>query len=248
MLRKIVKKSLPERKYFKKEYKKRQIVLHHTEASTVTSTYNWWKSQDGHICTAYMVDKDGTIYECFDPKYWAYHTGTGKQYDKHSIGIELINEGVLTKTGDVYKYLNNRYKYKGIPCTTITPWRGYSYFATYSTEQIEAIIDLINYLYSRFYDIEKNVVINGDYDPSYKLFSGIIRHCNIKESKTDLSPAFPMEKIQENFNEIKKLQEDYYLNGHEGAISILPTPTSNQKGTIIDFILNFIKSLIGGTK
>jgi hypothetical protein len=77
--------------------------LHHTVSSTMQSAWNWWNETEDHIATAFIIDKNGIIYRCFDEKYWAYHTGTGAHYDKHSIGIELVNEGSLIKdpTGDL---------------------------------------------------------------------------------------------------------------------------------------------------
>ena len=47
----------------------------------------------GIALTQYVVDKDGQVIELFNPHNWLYHSSTGK-FDKHTIGIELINGSV----------------------------------------------------------------------------------------------------------------------------------------------------------
>lgn len=90
---------LTDDQYFKEETVKTQLVLHHTVGGSAKSTFDYWQSNPDHIATAYIIERDGTIYETFDPLYWAHHLGLkipkNIVYNKASIGIELASEGAL---------------------------------------------------------------------------------------------------------------------------------------------------------
>ena len=50
------------------------------------------------IATAYIVERDGTIFEVFDPRHWAFHLGlkgSQGQVDRRSIGIEIASEWTI---------------------------------------------------------------------------------------------------------------------------------------------------------
>ena len=203
----IKKKYLDDKEYFQEEYDKTQIVLHHTESSTWLSAWSWWNSQEGHIGTAYIIDKDGTIIECFNPKHWAYHTGTGKAYDRHSIGIELVNEGKLkckdaNLNEEKFTWGNNYiYKYDigNRPLKLFSKWRGEKYFANYTNEQLKSLYELTLHL-CNIYKIPKVTAASGIYNEKYSLLEGIVTHANIKESKTDLNPSFSMNDLEKYIN------------------------------------------------
>ncbi|NQU86103.1 MAG: N-acetylmuramoyl-L-alanine amidase [Mariniphaga sp.] len=185
------------------------------------------------------MDKDGTIIEAFDPKYWAYNTGTGKKYDKHSIGIELINEGKLVKVDKNYKWFSGKYTYKGTPYILENlDWRGEKYFATYSDAQIKATEELVKYLCKQF-NIATDIAPFDHYSDLYKDWEGIITHANVKISKTDLSPAYPLYQLKEYLNPIKE-----YLNPTKSIE--LPDPPDLPPTRIIkeDSNFAFLKTLI----
>jgi N-acetyl-anhydromuramyl-L-alanine amidase AmpD len=89
------------------------IVLHYTEGGTASGAVSWWQTQyreSGNktaVGTAFVVDRDGTIYEVFDHKTrWAWHLGIndGTQ-DRRAIGIEFVCWGGLLRdkvTGRLY--------------------------------------------------------------------------------------------------------------------------------------------------
>ena len=97
----MIKNYLPAGQYFAEETKKIQIVLHHTvSAGTTNAVRDWFAQTAERVATAFVIGKDGSVLELFDPKHWAYHIGKGStsQHNKQSIGIEIVNEGLLTKT------------------------------------------------------------------------------------------------------------------------------------------------------
>jgi len=200
---KFIKRHLPETEYYPVKYKKEQIYLHHTVSSTAMSALNWWEQDGVHVATAYVIDKDGTIYEAYNPKYWSYHLGlrgTGGKIDKKSVGIEIVNEGWLTKKNNVYYWFDGVAIYRDEVFELDNEWRGQKYFAAYTEEQVRAAAILTKFLAYNL-NIPFKFVGNLDYDKNLAYdFSGILSHCNVRTDKTDVSPAFPMEAFMRNVN------------------------------------------------
>lgn len=199
----IIKKTLPLSEYSKIEYEqyglkqKNHIVLHHTVSKSEKGVYEWWCNDGKKVATAYVVDKDGKIYEYFDPKYWSYHLGgkAAKCHNINSIGIEIANEGALTFKDDNYFWFNGKNKYLGNVFEY--EWRGVKYWAEYSKEQFNSVVELIIYLCDKF-NIPK--VVYDKLDFNFDLldnFRGIISHCNVRNDKTDISPAFNLQHLKQ---------------------------------------------------
>lgn len=85
--------------YFHDIVKKTQIYLHHTVGGSAKSTFDYWQAQANHVATAFIVERDGTIFQVYDPHLWAWHLGlklpSNTQANKQSIGIEMASEGAL---------------------------------------------------------------------------------------------------------------------------------------------------------
>jgi len=169
------------------------IVVHHTADGSPKASLNWWNQDPKRIATAYVVDRDGTVHETFDPSRWAYHTGTGSALDKRSVGIELTNWGWLTKKDGRY------YNWRGgeIDASDVVeaPWRGQHYWQRYPQAQIDALLRLVPAVCDRF-DIDRDCApgVWGERHADYKRFKrfeGVITHAHVRADKTDLSPAFP---------------------------------------------------------
>jgi N-acetyl-anhydromuramyl-L-alanine amidase AmpD len=220
---------LTTKKFFAEPILKKNIVLHHTNGWTVRkgtedrpsmNHFNWWKSTDGHVSTAFSIDHKGNIYQHFDPQYWAYHLGIGgskKFLDKQSIGIELVNEGHMVKKDDKYYWVlgdnkdglvpYNRPQYE--PFHLKNEWRGYNYFAPYPKEQFDSTLWLVKYLCNK-YNISKNIVDDHDFHEEILsgAFEGIYNHANVRKypdprgrNKWDLSPAFDLKDFRNKLSE-----------------------------------------------
>lgn len=113
-LKKIKVVDFPQDHYFQEEFTKTQIVLHHTVASpnSAIQVIKEWYKKPSHVATAFVIDGDGTPYQVFSSKYWAYHLGLQqgtfdkngvpyKPIDKTSIGVEINNWGGLIAGDDV---------------------------------------------------------------------------------------------------------------------------------------------------
>ena len=94
----LVKKHLSNGQYLTQEYEKKSQFLHHTVSTNAMSAWRWWNSTPERVGTPFIIDRDGSIIECFDPKMWAFHlgiVGDDNWHEKHSINIELTSAGPL---------------------------------------------------------------------------------------------------------------------------------------------------------
>jgi N-acetyl-anhydromuramyl-L-alanine amidase AmpD len=196
---------LKENEYFPNEkYKKNQIILHHTAGWVLNpktgkpsmSHFNGWNADGKRVGTAFSIDYVGNIFQHYDPETFAYHTGLGAAYkhlDTNSIGIEITNEGWLTKKGEDFFFYAGKYNRENDEPIQ-SKWREQEWWSPYSEAQIQASIKLCDFLCDE-YKIEKNFIDNNDYDKDLLSgkFNGILNHANIRTDKTDLSPAFPFD-------------------------------------------------------
>lgn len=175
-LSKIVKYPYPEKKYFKTEYKKEQIVLHHTVSGpNIKGDVATWINSKHNVGTCIIVARDGTPYQLFSSKYWAYHLGAGDHsQDKRSIGIELDNWGWL-KPGNggmkVFRHQNrvlnplrfnpkltsSRKFYTVYGNSVDVPvqfypdgFRGHKYYEKYTDEQLQTVGELLLFWRDRY--------------------------------------------------------------------------------------------------
>jgi hypothetical protein len=191
--------KLPDDMYYPYGNIKTGICLHHTCGGTAASTIEWWKKDGKMVGTAYIIDRDGTIYQVFDPKGWAFQFGlkwgdTARiNFEKRFIGIEIASEGGLIENG------GNLYCFDTVSSRTLKNkngsfdygkvYRQYRYFDQYEKTQIDSVIQIVNHLCDSF-NIERR--IPSDYKNYYgdklKDFKGVIGHVNIREDKTDPLP------------------------------------------------------------
>ena len=152
-----------------------------------------------HVATAYVIHRDGTIFELFDPAAWAFHLGLRWPrerriaFEKRFIGIEITSEGALTEhEGRPYAYDEiapkfERPREEAFECTT--PYRGYTWFDRYEPEQLQALGGLVDDLCQRFaiprvYP-EQPFLYYGD---ALESFKGVIGHAMVRSDKSDPAP------------------------------------------------------------
>jgi len=199
--------------YFKRSYEKSWVILHHTAGSSVSGAHATLDRED-YIAVSYMIDKDGTVYEKFNPKWWAYALGVRGYpkgyFDKRAIQIELVNEGPLKKKGDNLYWWPNNFKTKFCHETEedrygYAPFRDYDYYASYSKEQLEACTLLCKKLCEEF-SIPKRILWSSRetviLEPLKDLkFEGIVSHVNFRKDKSDIGSIFPWEDFYKALKE-----------------------------------------------
>lgn len=203
---------LPESSYFQQRVPKDLIVLHATASSTARSVYETWKNPaGGRVSTAYVVERDGRVYQMFPPDCWAYHLGMrvrnpGHYNDRRSIGIEIVNPGPLRpdpEGGDTLNWWPENFR---------RPWcrvseedayvrreyRGFKYYAAYTPEQEESVRRLVVWLCRRFSiprvlpHVSERDVCDTD---KFCRFRGIAAHHNFRPDKLDVGPAWNWESL-----------------------------------------------------
>ncbi len=190
---------LPESQYFPTAETKTGIALHHTVGGTAESTFHHWQTQPELIGTAYLIARDGTVHEIFDPQCWAWQFGlrwsplAGITFEKRHIGIELASEGgLLEKDGQLYSFDRISPKTRVDRSTAFdfgSDYRGYRYFDRYSPAQLDALVQLIDDLCTRF-----NIPRETPRDPlayygkKLQKFEGILGHAMVRRDKSDPAP------------------------------------------------------------
>jgi len=138
-------------RYYKEEFDKKQIVLHHTVSGPgIRGDLATWKKYTSNIATCMIVEREGTINQLFSSKYWGYHLGAGKSsLDKHSIGVELDNWGQLhEKEGKLYTVYDSKVD---VPIVHYSKgFRGEQIFEAYTVAQLRAVGELLLFWNKRY--------------------------------------------------------------------------------------------------
>jgi N-acetyl-anhydromuramyl-L-alanine amidase AmpD len=192
---------LGEDNYIQQEFKKRQIVVGSTGRKDMLHYGTWSYRNNGKYkkTSTFTIDKQGNIFQHYDPKY--YSKFLGKVQDKASISISLVNEGWLeldSMHGRYIDWLGNIYNKDEEVVTK--KWRNHLYWMSYTKDQIESLKFLVTYL-TEEYNIPKNVLSHNAYYEDVDLFDGIVYRSNYLEEVSDITPAF-------NIAELKKIEDE----------------------------------------
>jgi N-acetyl-anhydromuramyl-L-alanine amidase AmpD len=185
------------------------LVLHHTVGGSAASSVRWWNEDPRRVATAYIIERDGAVYETMPPECWAGHLACHDlEMEKRSIGIELASEGALTEDeGVLWAFGTGTGKRLGRADELLAAgrvvrfpgkYRGYEYFDAYDAAQLESAMALVIYLCERF-SIPKRIPLEaltplGDPRP-YVHYAGVIHHALVRPDKSDLHPAFPFARL-----------------------------------------------------
>jgi N-acetyl-anhydromuramyl-L-alanine amidase AmpD len=199
---KITKKYLTNGQYVGTPQVKTGIVIHHTAGMNAQGAWAWWNQTPDRVGTPYLIDRDGSILECFDPKNWAFHLGIKGDDDyqeKCTIPIEIVAAGQLRgpKNNMFYPLFPNLNR--GIEinskeiCTLDKEFRGFKTYHAYTDAQIISLCQLVCNLKSLFPTIElpKSLPANfNQYDSNVivKHQKGIFTHSTVRQDKNDTIP------------------------------------------------------------
>lgn len=195
---------LPNPKHFIAQKRtKNKIILHFT-AGVLTGDISALTTNS--VSTAYVLARDGTIYELFNPEFCAYHIGpsrdgsySNKDMSFTSIGIEISNIGPLKLAGDALVDIYGK-DYCGIDEPQFydsVSYRGYDYYASYTAEQYSSLDQLLTDLCAR-YDIPRRGFAPPErfmYAPKSAPRAPISCHVNWRKDKYDLAPNFRFNNI-----------------------------------------------------
>ena len=189
--------KLSDKNYYNFVYEKTQIVIGHTGRKDMRHFNGWTKRNFGNYTktSAYTVDRDGKVYQHYDPIY--YSDFIEHEQDKCSIPISLVNVGWLKYNDlkNVYEdWLGHKYSVKN--GFIEKNWRNKSFWFPYTKEQEESLFLLVKKLCEDF-NIKKECVGNNVYDENIDIYKGIVFRSNYYSELTDVSPAFKMDLFKE---------------------------------------------------
>lgn len=199
---------LPNNQYYKSIEKKSFVTVHHTVSDgNPISVVKYWASNAERVATPFVIGNkmlngstefDGVILCCYDPKYYAHHLGMqhwkNLALNKASVAIELCSFGplVLDNKGN---YLNTYGNV--VPKDQVTilkkPFRGYSFWHSYSDEQLLSLYNLLMDIKKHFgFDESKRKFVDLDwFDLSWDAIYNtpwLTTHTNFRDDKTDCYP------------------------------------------------------------
>ncbi len=190
---------LPDSQYFRFAGPKTGIALHHTVGGSAASTLRWWLDDQQLVGTAYLIDRDGTVFEVFDPTGWAWQFGLrwsdAKRihFERRFIGIEICSEGGLLESGGrlyCFDRVSPRTeKARADAFDFGRDYRGYRWFDRYEPAQIDSLCTLVNELCARF-GIPRRAPrpFIEHHGEALADFEGIIGHAMVRPDKTDPIP------------------------------------------------------------
>lgn len=241
---KIVKKHLTNGQYLTQSFEKFSQFLHHTVCTNAMSAWRWWNSTPDRVGTPYIIDRDGTIIECFDPSLWAFHLGIKGDdnfHEKHSVNIELVAAGQLYKVEGEYRFYPlypNIRRY-----TTITedqvyefdkPWKGHKYWHIYTEAQLESLKWLLgkNMLEFPSLNMDNDLDKIFDYDPKVVKdhLHGLFTHGSVRKDKLDVFPYPPLIKA------LKELKKEFIPIKKASIIKEVKIKSKSSKSSIKNFL------------
>lgn len=199
---------MPKTEYVPEAVEKTGIVLHHTVGGSARGSFEWWlqqrnaKGQRERVGTAYIIERDGVIYEVFPPECWAHHLGIGDaSFDARTIGIELASEGALVPADDqllaFYNPKTKRGRTHEDPVVDLgRTWRGYRYFDAYDPAQIISLLALVDWLCDQHRIPRRCPGDAWEFRNEWRRFEGVFSHSHVRPDKSDIHPLGPWRELQ----------------------------------------------------
>jgi N-acetyl-anhydromuramyl-L-alanine amidase AmpD len=187
--------KLSENNYFKEEYTKKQIVIGHTGRRGMYHYSSWINRHNGKYkkSAAFTIDKDGKIYQHYDPKYYSEFISL---YDMapFTIPITLTNEGWLLRDNvndRYYDWLGHNYILEDDDIVG-KRWRNKEFWVKYPSQQLESLRKLTDKLCHDF-NIKNDCIGHTAFNEDVDIYEGITFKSNYYQEVTDISPAFDMD-------------------------------------------------------
>ncbi|MBN1251798.1 MAG: N-acetylmuramoyl-L-alanine amidase [Bacteroidales bacterium] len=195
------------------------VVLHYT-AGPFKPALNTLTNPRVKASAHLIVDRDGSITQLIPFNLIAWHAGKSSYgnrtgMNKFSLGIEMVNSGPLTQSGNVYRsWFGSAFNPSDVIEATHRNETKPKFWHTYTEEQIQTVSDICRLLID-VYDIKF-----------------ILGHEEIAPlRKTDPGPAFPLDRLRSKLLMEDRQSEDAAEMPVEGRIAanslnirLTPTP------------------------
>src|SRR5690606_5256919 len=124
------------------------IVIHYTAGPSVASAVNTFKNPTAKVSAHLVIGRDGEIVQMVPFDTIAWHAGKSEYngrsgYNNFSIGIEIVNAGLLTKAGDNYlSWFGKIYSPQEVIHAVHSNEQSPKYWHVYTEKQIETVEEL----------------------------------------------------------------------------------------------------------
>jgi len=185
------------------------IVLHYTGSPNVESAVRTLKNPKAAASAHLIIGRDGEIVQMAPFNIVTWHAGKSEYknrvgFNQYSIGIEIVNAGPLTKSGNVYRaWFGTTYPPEEVIEATHKNQTKPAFWHTYTDKQIEVVTDICELLAST-YDI-KFILGHDEIAPKRKM---------------DPGPAFPIDKIRDNILNSRRDQNEPELLPEVGRVMV----------------------------
>lgn len=198
--------------FYDEKHDKKKVLLHFTVGHLKGDILSLTSESRGHVSTAFVLGRDGTIYQLFSSAAWSYHLGIGAlggngNQSKISVAIEISNYGPLIKNGNNLETVYSKPDRRDVYCTVNDTdqyikldksFRGYQYYTAFTNEQYHHLILLLRYL-TASYKIPRTFPSEAERFETTRSASadleGIMSHVNFRTDKIDIGPAFDWERV-----------------------------------------------------
>lgn len=161
------------------------LVMHYTAGRSARASINWLTNKDARASAHLVIGRDGSIAQLVPFNRVAWHAGQSRWeglsgLNRHSIGIELDNAGILTRQGGKWRaWFGADYPDHEVVEATHRNESEPRGWHAYTEAQLETALS-VALLLARKYAL-KDVIGHDDIAPG---------------RKTDPGPAFPMESFR----------------------------------------------------
>lgn len=167
-----------------------EIVVVHDTASRIIrgNAARYLQNNDRNVSVHFVVERDGSIVQQVPVNRKANHAGKshyhGREYcNGFSVGIEIVNPGKMQRGGgrDARAWWGGTFERDSFAIQEVaTKEHGAGFWMPYPEEQIAAVIDLLQVLFT-----------------GIETLTDIVPHWYISPGrKTDTNPLFPLEQVK----------------------------------------------------
>jgi len=163
------------------------IIMHFTSGPNPKSAVSTFLNPRMNVSAHLIIGRDQTIIQMVPFNLIAWHAGKSEYkgrigFNNYSIGIEIDNAGILTKSGDTYRaWFGTEYQESDVIQAIHRNEKDPRYWHAYTDWQLETV-DQISTLLIQTYGIKQ-----------------ILGHEEIApDRKWDPGPAFPLDKMRTN--------------------------------------------------
>jgi len=183
--------------FFQTTYPKKFLFLHHTCGGNASGAVSWWNQDKTAVGAPLIIERDGSIIETFDTRYWTYALGVkgGTYMERASIHIEIVNYGKLTEKDGKFYFVASATKKYEVPADQVVtynnPFRNATYYHKYTDAQVKSVVELVRFLEMDFGMDLKQVTPNfWQYQEGFltKLQPGVWSHTTVRKDKSDIHP------------------------------------------------------------